>query len=763
MKIGPPLRFGLIATLSLLMSPGSEAKRARSPMAPLAIGTWSSRGPGGGGALFSPAISPFDANEVFLMTDMTGVFHTLDFGDTWRTLDFRQIQGDPLGRVEFTSDRNVLYALSAQAQRRVLEKSTDAGGTFRVMAAAGLREEPRYLFASPDRSDTFVTADRTTVYLSRDGGASLLAAHACKSPPGCVLGGAFFDGETIYLGTSDGLLVSRRASPAFEADPRPGIPASERIVSFAGGGKDATLRLVALTYGEGAAVQSGMTAGDPSTYAGIYVLDPGADRWRRETRGIGSSETLGLVAMARADADTVYAAGKDRRTDHPVVYEMTTAGARWTQVFLTEGNANVDTGWSGDGGDRSWTFGEVALGLAVAPSDPKRVVVSDLGSAHASRDGGRTWQAVYVAPSDRNPRGAETPKGLTYATSGIEPTSVWALAWPGAGVLFADLADIQSARSVDGGRSWQCGGVERLGLNTTYDAVVAPDTGALYVAASSVHDLYESPYLQDARIDGGRGSVLVSMNAGESFDVLYDFHHPVVWLALDPTNARRLYASVVHSREGGIYAIDLRAPDAVREGGATRLPVPARTHGHPSTLRVLRDGTIVASYSGHRETAAGGARGPFTASSGVFVLARGTSTWEDVSLPAMEYWTKDVVVDPHDPSESTWYVGVFDRTGESGEGGLYRTRDRGHTWERISSESRVESCTVHPTNPSVLFMTTETDGLFVTKNLDDPSPVFAPVREYPFRQPLRLFFNPRNAHELWATSFGGGLRATLVE
>lgn len=159
MKIGPPLRFGLIAALSLLMSPGREAKRARSPMAPLAIGTWSSRGPGGGGALFSPAVSPFDANEVFLMTDMTGVFHTLDFGDTWRTLDFRQIQGDPLGRVEFTSDRNVLYALSAQAQRRVLEKSTDAGGTFRVIPAAGLRDEPRYLFASPDWSDTFVTAD----------------------------------------------------------------------------------------------------------------------------------------------------------------------------------------------------------------------------------------------------------------------------------------------------------------------------------------------------------------------------------------------------------------------------------------------------------------------------------------------------------------------------------------------------------------------------------------------------------------------------
>jgi hypothetical protein len=60
-------------------------------------------------------------------------------------------------------------------------------------------------------------------------------------------------------------------------------------------------------------------------------------------------------------------------------------------------------------------------------------------------------------------------------------------------------------------------------------------------------------------------------------------------------------------------------------------------------------------------------------------------------------------------------------------------------------------------------MTTETDGMFVTRNLLDEAPTFWALEAYPFRQPLRLFFNPHNTHELWATSFGGGLRATLVE
>ena len=172
------LRFAVIAALSTLVTPGGEAQRApRAPVTPLAVGTWSSRGPGGGGALYSPVISSFDPDEIFLMTDMTGVFHTVDFGERWQTLDFRQIQGDPLGRVELTSDRTVLYALSARGERRVLEKSTDAGATFHAMPVSDQIGDPRYLFADPDRADTFVTADRSTIYVSRDGGSSLFAAY----------------------------------------------------------------------------------------------------------------------------------------------------------------------------------------------------------------------------------------------------------------------------------------------------------------------------------------------------------------------------------------------------------------------------------------------------------------------------------------------------------------------------------------------------------------------------------------------------------
>src|SRR5688572_7669477 len=72
----------------------------------------------------------------------------------------------------------------------------------------------------------------------------------------------------------------------------------------------------------------------------------------------------------------------------------------------------------------------------------------------------------------------------------------------------------------------------------------------------------------------------------------------------------------------------------------------------------------------------------FTASSGVFVSTNGGQSWQDRSHNGMRYWTKDVVIDPHDPNQNTWYAAVFSGWGgaPNGLGGLYRTTNRGVNW-----------------------------------------------------------------------------------
>jgi len=43
----------------------------------------------------------------------------------------------------------------------------------------------------------------------------------------------------------------------------------------------------------------------------------------------------------------------------------------------------------------------------------------------------------------------------------------------------------------------------------------------------------------------------------------------------------------------------------------------------------------------------------------------------------------------------------------------------------------------------------------------DADPVFERVMSYPFMHPMRLFFNPFNDSEIWATSFGNGMRVWM--
>jgi hypothetical protein len=130
----------------------------------------------------------------------------------------------------------------------------------------------------------------------------------------------------------------------------------------------------------------------------------------------------------------------------------------------------------------------------------------------------------------------------------------------------------------------------------------------------------------------------------------------------------------------------------------------------------------------------------------------------------MFYWTKDVVIDPNDAQQNTWYAGVFSGWGgpPNGLGGLYKTTNRGQSWTRISNVDRVTSCTFNPSNANEIYMTSEQDGLWICSNVNAPSPTFSPVMNYPFRQPERVFFNPNNANEIWVTSFGNGMKMGSV-
>ena len=739
---------GLLAVFCIVLVCG--AAHAQPPS------EWASRGIGGGGAMFAPSFSPHNPNELYVASDMSGLFHTTDLGASWEIVPFQRFQGYSSARVQFTDDPDVLYCLDHSRYTPRPVRSLDGGNSWQPLDEDPASGGPIHLFVDPADAGRLIVSDKCNLYISDDGGKSFERkfSSGCDDA-GLHIGGAFFDGDRVFLGTSAGLLVSTDSGESFARSGVSGLPEGEKIVSFSGAREGNTVRLYALVRSEN--VWAGMIATDLfGSHQEVYALEWGEPSWVVRKDGLPARPSgLAFIATSLDNIDVAYAAGRGD-AEHPLIFKTTDGGETWTRVLKTTNNENIATGWQGYHGDSHWWWGGAPVGFTVAPDDPNRAAYTDYGFCHVTADGGESWNQAYVSREDANPPGSPTPKKRTYRGAGLEVTSCWQLVWLDRENIWACFTDIRGIRSADRGLSWS---FDYTGhdQNTMYRMEVHPETGVVYAATSTIHDLYQSTYLRDARIDGDRadGKIIFSRDNGRTWKDLHDFDHPVFWLALDPSDGNTMYASVANYTDGagGVYVCrDL-------ENGAssawTKLPDPPRTEGHPATIVVLRDGSVLSTFSGRMDPA-----GAFTPSSGVFIYSPDTNSWEDLSHPDMQYWTKDIVVDPHDPEQDTWYVGVFSGWGgpPNDLGGLFRTTDRGSSWTRILTVHRVTSCTIHPDNAEEMYVTTETDGLLFSSDIHSADPTFSEVSGYPFRQPERVFFNPYDHNEIWVTSFGNGLR-----
>lgn len=728
---------------------------------------WTPQGIGGGGSMFAPTINPANGNEMYVGCDMSPQFHSTDGGKSWRTVDFREIRGGHDSTVRFTKDPAVRWVLdytSIGGGDEVRPKrSVDGGKSWRYLRPAWPDTRRAYAlsadYQNPDRA--LISADYRELWITLDGGKTFeKKLDAVDRGAGLHLAGAFFDGDTIYAGLGDGLYVSKDGGRNFAKDTASGLPQPGFVASFAGGRSNGKTRLFAVTLKAGWA---GINGSERGAYTGVYVLEAGQGAWAKRTEGIPPTAYPFFVKMAMTDAETAYVAGGSQGS--PSVFKTVDGGRSWSDVFQTAGNRNISTGWAGDGADFRWSFPEYAFGFEVSLLDKNRLLLTDMGCAHASDDGGKTWRAVYTRPVEPRAIGPAV-RGAAYACNGMEVTSVWNVLWCDPNTLIASVTDIRGYRSVDGGATWS---FKYTGhdLNTMYQAVKKPYTGVVYAATASVHDLYESTYLADARIDNGRGFVLFSIDNGANWRPVGALNRPVVALALDPKNTNRLYAAVVNSKEGGIWVSNNL--DKGEQATWARLPPPPRTEGHAYNVQVLKDGAVVCTFSGRRvrEKVENRTVDRFSASSGVFFSATGGQSWEDRSDPRMQFWTKDLVIDPGDATESTWYAGVFHAWGPgagAGKCGLYRTKDRGKSWTLLADSSlapsgilNVESAACNPARPGELYFTTELDGLYYTDNANAEKPLFKPVAGFPFQHPMRVFFNPSRSAEVWVTTFGNGI------
>ena len=728
---------------------------------------WHSRGIGAGGGLFACSISPDDADDAYILTDMSGVYHTTDFGQNWEFVNYHELIAHLATGVRYTSDPDILYSIS-RGYPNLLVKSTDHGRTFEPLPV-----DPTggayYLFADDQNTTRLVTTGYGgDIFFSTDGGGSWQSIYTFPDADDMTyhIAGIFWDGDNIYIATGAGLLVSSNGGTefAFQDYASRGVPEDEGVITFAGSREGDITRLFAVTNSDFSPGWNGSVGSIINNYKGVYRLDYGDENWTQVAGNpIQETHIALFVGMARNNIQTVYLGGGD--TDHwgiSSVFKSIDGGNTWANVLLLPNNENTTTGWMGSGGDKDMSWGGYISGFAVAPNDVNRVFFGNLMICHGTTDGGASWKQMYVSQQDENPAGSPTPQKKAYHGIGLEQTSCWSICWHDQNNMFAGFADFNAVRSQDTGRTFSFN-YNNFKYNSTNHFLKGPD-GTLYASTSGVHDMYLSTRMGD--YDGGVGAVAYSKTGGQSWSTLHNFNdNPVMMTAIDPNDPNTMYASVHSYSEGGIYV-----SHDIQNGTNstwTKTSNPPRTEGHANNIRVLDDGALVCTYSVRKADG-------FQPSGGVFYSTDGGETWLDRSDPNMHYWTFDVVVDPNDPNQNTWYAGVRNtwassgKTGGVGMGGLYKTTDRGQNWTRLIDIADfggdgVFSCTFNPENPDELYVTTIGAGLLFSSNINADSPEFFNLYEFPFYLPTRVFFNPYDHNEIWVTTFGGGLWVSWLD
>jgi hypothetical protein len=502
----------------------------------------------------------------------------------------------------------------------------------------------------------------------------------------------------------------------------------------------------------------------------IYTLDSGSSTvWQPHVTGINNMHYVPWVGMARNDASVMWAAGMDPN-ENPVMYRSTDAGAHWTSVLTTTNNGNAATGWAGQGGDRGWSYGGNPTGFSVAPTDATKAAFTDYGFCHLTTDGGVSWRQAYVNPADQNPAGANTPPGKKLPQRGARNTTCWQVLFPTSTRLILGNSDIRGSKSDDGGNSWNFNYTGHSD-NSMY-RLVKHSNGTLYAATATVHDLYQSTYLSDSRIEVSvgtptRGKVIMSTDNGASWTLLHNFNRPVIWVATDPTNANRLYAAVIHWNGGSSRRAASTAPTiSIKEPPATWTEMrPTAANGgaslqHRGVERRRRRGDVqrAAHFRLHGEQ-----RRVLQHQPGRNV--GGSHAGEHAVLDQRH---RDRSARRHAEHLVRLLLQHLD-TANNDRGGLYRTTNRGQNWTQVFSPANV---------PSGLPERGVVDGASRDSGhrLPDHGNGGALVHQQPrcgdahwemvpgflFRQPTRVFFDPADTGKIWVTSFGHGLSTGMT-
>lgn len=742
---------------------------------PLPESPWRCLGPGGGGAMYVPTLSPLDPALGLVACDMGGTYLTRDRGRSWTMLPVEQIGRYPQGLA--FSPRNPKVIFVGTSTR--LFRSADGGASWN-----GVTEDRKYplnavmhVLVDPENEKLVWVAfgkgneagrprtggNRLLIERSLDGGLTFKPCEGLPQEEGLVRQLALdvnsADGRrTLYAASSRGLLVSRDGGASWKRGGQ-------------GIGKDDLRQVV--TMGDAKAKKTVvLVSAEPS---GVWRSDDGESF--APVEGIPGNAVIEGLAASSASATTAWAAGAD-------IWRTTDGGRTWKPVF---DGARKLAGWLST--FYPWSQ-KHCRGVGCDPANPDRAWFTGDMQLWTTADGGASFTELNSRPvpdsarrlafqgqDDLGRHGLVGKGPMAFTGGGLEVTFVYQVCPDPQkkGRFYSCCADIGGFRSDDAGESWTYnGGTWNMGLrsewrNSCYELAFHPkEAGLLWGAWSGCHNL------PGADLGGGRhevGGVAISKDGGASWTPCENAglpDRPATSVCLDrrlkgPTLYAAVFGSgVFASRDGGqrweamndglpgdARAWRLRqAPDDAlylacargRPGGVWRYDEAGKRWRRLDTAPAFADvrdlvvGRNAKKEAGFLAVAVAGEGG------GGFVSEDGGASWKrlfDQPITSLDCT----------PDRRTWWA--------CGDG-LWRSGDGGATWTKHEFPfAQLNDVTVDPADPKLVWIGSAGGGIFkgplapgqggrketgrepsVTPTADRPapppaSPVSAPVRPPP--------------------------------
>src|SRR5262252_19207 len=606
---------------------------------------WRMLGPFRGGRVNAVTGVPGQPNTFYFGSVGGGVWKSTNSGRTWAPIfDSQPIAS--IGAIGVApSNPNTVYVGSGEADMRSqisfgngMYKSTDAGKTWSHLGLDGTRQIGRVLVDPRNANIVFVAAlghayganpDRG-VFRSRDGGATWQKVLFKSDEVGAI--DLAFDPQNSRLVYAT-LWNTRR--PPWSIYPP--------------------------SYGPG---------------GGVYKSNDGGDTWQPLTTGL-PSEGLGRIGLAVAP------------TSHNRIYAIVDAKAGG--LYRSE---DAGTTWSLISDDkRIWGRGWYFCKVVVDPKNPDIVYVSNT-SVYRSTDGGKTWTAIKGAPG-----------GDDYHQLWIYPDD------PNRMILGSDQGAVVSE---DGALTWSSwynqptAQLYHIAADERFPYWVTAaqqDSGAIGTptrsnhAELSMHDWSplcaggESGYtapdpLHPELLFGGTVS-RCNVITGETKSVSPERGLPVpprhTWtlpLVFSQADRHALYFSdqfLFKTLDGGESWTQI-SPDLTREDPGVPPNLDAATAADAPENK--RRGVIYTIAPSPLRTATVWIG---TDDGYIQVTEDDGKTWQNVTPPELTPWSKVVMMDASHFDAKEAYAAVDRHRLEDNEPSIYRTRDSGKTWQKITS------------------------------------------------------------------------------